>query len=102
MNEEDIVTVKQLEEFMEAEAALWSRHDSEQVSVNGAGIRSQWHERIHFPYCIMYMVGTKTDGYHQDGSMHIEHTMKTMWFDIDGNKTERPLRNTDTLYHNDG
>ena len=99
MNEEDIMTVKQLEEFMEAEAALWGRTDSEQVSVNGDGIRKQWHERINFPYSIMYMVGTKTDGYHQDGSMHINHNMKTMWFDIDGNKTDRPLRNTVPLYN---
>ena len=90
MNIEDVTTVEELAEFMEAEAALTGRHDEEQPYVNGRGIRKQWHERINFPFPLFFMVANGN-----------EHNLKSMWFDIDGNRTERPQRNTDTLYHND-
>ena len=100
MNEEDIATVEALAEFMCAEAALWGRTESTQKFTNGKGIREQWHERINFPYAMFYTVGKEGEP-HPDGAKRIVHEMKSMWFDINGDKTERPLRNTDTLFHND-
>lgn len=97
MNIEDVKTIEELAEFMEAEAALWGRADSEQKFVNGAGIRQQWHERINFPMAIFYMI-SQSDETSPTGTAF---NMKSMYFDEEGNKTARPKRNTDTLYHND-
>lgn len=100
MNETDITTVEELAEFMEAEAALTGRHDSEQLSVNGAGIRKQWHERINFPYLVYYMVGGEVEP-HPDGTKRVNYEIKSIWFDIDGNKTDRPCGNDSPLYRNE-
>ena len=109
MNETDITTIEELAEFMEAEAALSKRHDSEQLYVNGEGIRRQWHERINFPFAIFYLVGREADENdiandpfpRPDGVPKVIFEIKSMWFDIDGNKTDRPCGNEGPLYYNE-
>ena len=95
MTEEDITTVEELAEFMTAQAILWRREDSELKAVNGAGIRKQWHERINFPYSILYVVGKEGEAGDSpfqmaDDRPHVNFEMKSMWFTEDGDVTERP------------
>lgn len=108
MNIEDITTIEELADFMTAEAALWGRSGSDQKFVHGAGMREQWHERINFPYAVFYMLGREatedeiTDNpFTTQSGRHVIFNMEAMYFDEDGNRTERPKRNQDVLYHND-
>ena len=91
MNSEDITTIDHLAEFMTAEAALWGRGESEQKTVNGAGIRLQWEDRNKFPYPIFYLkysdiVEEETD----TGRPRVKFDLKAMWFDAEGNVTKKP------------
>jgi len=93
MNSEDITTIDELTEFMTAEAALWGRDDSEQKTVNGAGIRQQWADRDKFPYPVFYLrydTETTKTAELPDGVHRAIFNLKAMWFDEEGNVTKKP------------
>ena len=99
MNIEDVKTIEELAEFMDAEAALWGRTESEQKFVHGEGIRSQWHERINFPFAVFYMLGrdaTKEEisdnPFPSENGRQIIFNLESMYFDEEGNKTEKPTK----------
>ncbi len=113
MNIKDVTTIDELTEFMNAEAALWGRAESENAVTNGPGIQQQWNAQLaankDFPCMILYMVGKALSANEiaenpfplADDSPHVVFEITSMWFDDAGDKTDRPESNTDTLYHND-
>jgi uncharacterized protein YfaP (DUF2135 family) len=102
-----ISNIKELITFMDAEAAEWGREESDQLTVNGAGITRQWEDRAEFPYPVFYLQYDtdvepieSPDG--QPGSRkRVIFDIKSLWFDEDGNVTDRPRGNETPLYRNE-
>lgn len=84
MVEENIRTIDDLMAFMDEEAKKWGREKHDAPYVNGKGVLLQWDQRIKIPTPIFYMVGV------QDEDDKIVFDTRSLWFDGNGKKTEKP------------
>lgn len=95
MKHEEIKSVIELVELMNAEAEKWNRFDYPQNTVHGRGVKEQWRvitEKDEFPLPIFVMIhNNDVEVERPDGSTRTGvFEMEAFWFNNKGERVERP------------